>query len=232
MLFKPLPRIRSEEWMDQPGVDPAELQAALRYIRRVNKYLGYNRATRSRLRRWATQWSPATPVRILDVATGSGDVPANLLAWSRGRFNLRFTGLDLHPITLHSARQPGVSLVQGDAMRLPFDDGSFDYVLTSMFLHHLSSEQVVLVLREMWRVARRGVLAADLLRTRGALAGIWLATRMSSAMIRHDAIASVRQAFTSAEIESLALEAGWVRLDLQKHPNHRFTLVADKPMLA
>lgn len=224
--------------MDRPGVDADELRRALQYIRRVNKYLGYNRATRQRVAEWIRPSHPPThplssSTSILDVATGSGDVPLDLLAWAAKRgITLQITGLDLHPTTLAAAQHPQLTLVQGDATRLPFEDNSFDYVLTSMFLHHLSEQQTVSVMKEMWRVARKGVLAADLLRTRGALAGIWLLTRLSSPMIRHDAVVSVKQAFTSDEIRKLATGAGWLAPDLREHRNYRFTVVASKPPLA
>src|SRR5262245_3917992 len=68
-------RRREEEWMDAPGVDPRTLQDSLRFIRRVNSLLGYTRATIGHLKRFSREWKKDEPIRILDVATGSADIP-------------------------------------------------------------------------------------------------------------------------------------------------------------
>jgi ubiquinone/menaquinone biosynthesis C-methylase UbiE len=139
-------------------------------------------------------------------------------------------GLDRHPVTLALAARRGVAgfmPVLGDALRLPFADGSFDYVMSSMFLHHLDEADAVRAMAEMKRVARRGVIIADLLRTRRALVWITLLTMFSTPMVRHDARASVRQAFTRAEIERLCDAAGLGGLRFYKHFGHRFVLAGE-----
>lgn len=211
--------------MDEPDVPEADLLAALGYIRRVNRWLGYTRATRQRLR---PLLETADGLTVLDVATGSGDVPDDL----RRHFpRIRVIGLDLHPVTIRHARRsvPGCAWVRGDACGLPFDDRSVDYVLTSLFLHHLPEEQIVAMMSEMWRVARRGVLAADLLRSRRALVWITLLTLTASPLVRHDARASVRAALTAEEALTLAHRAGWHAPQLRRHFAHRFTLLATRP---
>jgi ubiquinone/menaquinone biosynthesis C-methylase UbiE len=121
-----------------------------------------------------------------------------------------------------------VALVRGDALRLPFGDGSFDYVMTSMFLHHLDDEVVMRVFREMDRVARRGVVAADLLRGRRAAMWIRLFTLWANPMVRHDAVVSVGQAFREAEIVELARRAGLGYARYHGHFAHRFVLAGEK----
>ena len=46
------------EMMDAPSVDPAELRRSLAYIRRVNRLLGYTRATLSHVQRFSRAWQP------------------------------------------------------------------------------------------------------------------------------------------------------------------------------
>ncbi len=55
-----------------------------------------------------------------------------------------------------------ISSVRGDALQLPFSDAQFDYVICSLFTHHFVDEQVVQILREMSRVARRRIFVIDL----------------------------------------------------------------------
>lgn len=235
---EPLPRIREPEWMDDPAADPEQVRGALAYLRWVNRTLRYNRATENRVAHWARSWSPSQAVEVLDVATGSGDVPAYLLS-AFPNAGLRFAGVDLHEVTIAEAHRrlraspdtrPGwLGGIRADATRLPFADGSFDYVLCSMFLHHLSREEAVRAMAEMWRVARRGVLVADQIRSRRALIWIRLLSLHANAMVRHDGLVSVRQAFTMDEIAQMAREAGWQGADVRRHFAHRFTVVATKP---
>ncbi len=220
--------------MDGSDVDAGEIRRSLRFIRRVNSLLGYTRATLSHLKRFSGGWKPDRPITILDVATGSADVPLAICRWaSRAGFDVRIVALDRHELTCRVAREQTeremrIHIIRGDAMRLPFDDGSFDYVITSMFLHHLDEDQVVAVLREMDRVARRGIIAADLLRDRRAHFWITVFTLLASPMLRHDARVSVAQAFTRIEILVLRQRAGVGYADYFRHFGHRFVLTGEK----
>ena len=228
-------RLREREWMDESGVDPAALDQSLRFIRRINSLLRYTRATLWHLDRFARTWQADQPISILDVATGSADIPRAIAQWAmHRRLDVCVTGLDRHAETARLAREqahdnPRISIVRGDAMQLPFDDGSFDYVITNMFLHHLDDGDVVRVLREMHRVARRGIVAADLLRHRRAYAWISLFTLCANPMVRHDARVSVAQAFTRKEVLALRDRAGLDYTAYFGHFGHRFVLAGQKP---
>jgi ubiquinone/menaquinone biosynthesis C-methylase UbiE len=220
--------------MDQPAASPESLRRSLVFIRRINRWLGYARATISHLDRFSRSWKSGETIRIVDFATGAADIPRAILRWAASRgFNLRIVGVDLHPTTLGIAAQEDrdarMSLVRGDALDVPFADGSFDYALTGMFLHHLSEDQAVGVLREMDRVARRGIIAADLLRHRRAAAWISLLTLWSDPMVRHDARVSVRQAFSRGEVLALQRRAGVEYARYYRHFGHRFALAGEKP---
>jgi ubiquinone/menaquinone biosynthesis C-methylase UbiE len=227
------PRQHQPEWMDAPGVDRAELEHSLQYIKRVNRIARYTKATISHLEQFSRGWKPDETITILDVATGSADVPAAIVAWAdRKRLPVHVTGVDLHPITLSVAQRevtdPRITLLRADAMELPFADGSFDYAMTSMFLHHLSEDEVVKVMQEMNRVSRRGVIIADLVRDRRALTWITLLTLFATPMIQHDARVSIKQSFTREEIEALRDRAGVSYARYHRHFAHRFVLAGEK----
>ena len=93
-------------------------------------------------------------MHVLDVACGTGNaaVPA-------ARAGARVTGLDLTPVLLEKGREKadvtGVEIewVEGDAEELPFEDGSFDRVLSTfghMFAprHQRAADEMVRVCRE------------------------------------------------------------------------------------
>lgn len=227
-------RRRTPELMDDPNVDRAELARSLAYIRDINRRFGGQAALLEALERWSAGW--AGPVSLLDVATGSADLPLAAVAWARSRgHDLRVTGLDLHEGTLAEARrltegEPRITLERGDALRLVerYGPGSFDYVHAGLFLHHLDDPDILTVLRGMWTLARRGVIWNDLVRSRVGVAVITLMTIGRPRIIRHDARVSVRAGFTRDEALDLAVRAGWrgaeYRWDLF---THRFTVVAE-----
>jgi SAM-dependent methyltransferase len=172
-------------------------------------------------------------ITIVDFATGSADVPMAILKWAQGRgFDVRIVALDLHAGTARlakaQAKHPNLSIICASAMETPFEAGSFDYAITSMFVHHLDEEDVVRVLREMGRVARRGIIVSDLLRNRRAYAWISMFTLAAGAMVRHDARVSVAQAFCDEEIVRLRDRAGIGFARFHRHFGHRFVLAGER----
>ena len=98
------------------------------------------------------------PTRTLDVACGTGYLTRHL----RGEI----TGLDQSESMLVLARErvPHGSFVRGDALELPFADGSFDRVFTGHFYGHLEHDDRLRFLREARRVARELVVADSAVR--------------------------------------------------------------------
>jgi ubiquinone/menaquinone biosynthesis C-methylase UbiE len=227
-------RRREDEWMDAAGVDPAQLRRSLRFIRRVNTLLGYTRATLWHLKQFSRRWKPGERITMIDFATGSADIPRAILRWATKRnLDVRVVGVDRHPITAAQAAaagaaDPRLQIVQANVLDLPFAPGTFDYALTAMFLHHLDDADVVRVLSAMGRVARRGVVAADLLRHRRAYAWISAFTLLANPMVKHDARVSVAQAFTKSEILDLRDGAGISFARYHRHFGHRFVLAGEK----
>lgn len=226
-------RRRTHEQMDAPDADPELLRKSLRYLRRINRLLGYTRSTLGHLEKFSRSWRRDQTIRILDVATGSGDVPREILRWADRRgWRVETVGVDRHAATAATAAAAGhdkrLAVVRADALRLPFADGAFDYVLCSLFLHHLSDADAEAALAEMVRVARRGIIAADLLRSRRAYAWITLFTLAANPMARHDARASVAQAFSRGQVLAMRQRAGAMFARYHRHFGHRFTLAGEK----
>ena len=104
---------------------------------------------------------------------------------------------------------PRLSLLRGEATRLPCRDGSVDLVICSNFLHHLDEDEILQALSEMRRVARRGVIAVDLRRGRLSWMLVWMLTRLTpNRLTRHDGPLSVRRAWSRHELRAMASRAG------------------------
>jgi 2-polyprenyl-3-methyl-5-hydroxy-6-metoxy-1,4-benzoquinol methylase len=230
-------RRHQPEMMDEPNADRGGLLKSLSYIRIFNRLLGYGRLIVAQLDRFSAGWQPGETIRILDVGTGSADIPLAILQWAQRKgLDVRIVALDLHPLICAeaakaAAENPRLRIVRSDAMQLPFDAASFDYAITSMFLHHVDEEQVVKVFREMDRVAKRGIIASDLLRLRRSYFFVTLTTLLANRMVRHDAKVSIQQAFSRSEILDLRDRAGISYADYSSHMTHRFVLAGEKIVL-
>jgi len=208
-------RSLEKELMDLPGQPRDVLEEDLRNLRILNRCLGGSRAAIRGLER-AVQTLQVREFSLLDVGTGSADIPAAIVDWARHRgVRARVVGLETHPVTAQTARVrlkglPEVAIVRGDAARPPFPPHSFDFVLASQLLHHFSVEAIVAALKTWSQLARRGVIISDLVRHPIAYHGILYLTRLftRNIMTLTDAPLSVKRAFTVTEWRDLFAAAG------------------------
>jgi SAM-dependent methyltransferase len=142
--------------------------------------------------------------------------------------NAFVTCADYNAVNLSAAPSPKLL---ADAFRLPFPEESFDFVLSSLFLHHFNDSEVVELLRGMYNIARRAILICDL--ERHILPYLFLpATRPLFRWQRitlHDGPISVRAAFRKPELAELARKAGVQEIVTRtRRPAFRVTLVGRK----
>lgn len=235
--MKPLERTPGSELMDRPDQDPAQLARGLADLRGVNRWLGGRRVVLHHLSRLIAR-HPKDFYRILDVGTGSADIPLAITRWARRRrLHVRVLATDNHAGTLAEARQrtagdPDIETETADALNLHYRDGAFDFTLCSTALHHFDDPRdVIRVLRELERVATLGVIVNDLARSRPALAGARLLAATvwrTHPVTRHDGPLSVQRAFTPAELRDVARQAGLRGAEVCAHFPFRLALVAHK----
>jgi ubiquinone/menaquinone biosynthesis C-methylase UbiE len=131
-------------------------------------------------------------------------------------------------IVEESERFDEISSVRGDALKLPFSDAEFDYVICSLFTHHLLDEQVVQVLGEMSRVAKRRIFVIDL--HRHPVAYLLYTTVgkiiLHNRLVRHDGALSILRGFKSDELLELAQRAGLRDIWIERHFPYRLVLSA------
>jgi SAM-dependent methyltransferase len=215
-MLPPL-RVRhpGHELLDEPVLDPAELRLNLREMARLNRLPGGVAASRR-----AIDWllDGTSDPTVLDVGTGSADLPAALVRKANGRA-VRVLASDLRPEILAYARArvgrlEGVEVLQADARDLPLTDSAVDVAHASLVMHHLDPREAVAALREMRRVARRGVVVNDLRRSPLAFAvtAITVLALTRGRYTRHDGLLSARRAYTLAELDDLAAAAGLRRV--------------------
>lgn len=227
-------RDRQPELMDDPALDPTEHRRALSGLARINRWSGSASLLWPPVREFARHLN--RPFRLLDVATGSGDVPLALAELARrDAVSLDITGYDVSPVAIDEGRArataAGVDATfrVADVLNDPLPEG-FDVITCSLFLHHLDEADVVKLLRSMAAVGSL-VVVSDLVRSWFNLMQVWVAARLfsRSKVVHADGPLSIRGAFTVLELRRLAEQAGLTGADVHAKFPCRMLLTWRKP---
>ncbi len=211
------------EWLDSDAGSEREVRDSIADLERINTLFGGVSTTTSMIRRIARE-SGAKTLTLLEVASGAGFVP------SAAKRRLQRDGVTLQVSLLDRARthlpSNGVPTFVGDALALPFPDNSFDLVSCGLFLHHLNPAQAVTFGRESLRVARKAMLISDLIRSRMHLVLTHVGLPLFRSPITwHDAPASVRAAYTRAEVSTMLADCGARKMEIKTHYLYRMGVI-------
>lgn len=201
------------ELLDADEFDDQTLASNLADMRRINALLGWTTYT-ARTVLSCVQRAGLSETRVLDVASGSADIPlaiARRAARSGLAVQVHVTDISPQIVRIAAARAAAfanVHVERQNALALDYPDESFDIGMCTLALHHFDPEQAVTLLTELRRVSRC-VMVFDVLRARAAYYGAWLMTRLlrMHAMTCHDAPVSVLRAYTVTELRQMAYAA-------------------------
>ena len=221
------------EDIDKGNYTPEEYEDCIGELQLVNRWMGDAHALKQTLLKDVEQ-NGLREFSVLDVGAGSGELLRVAASWAKetGR-QFHGVGLELNErsaqaILEESKAFPEITSVRADALRLPFADAEFDYVMCSLFTHHFVDEQVVHILVEMNRVARRRIFVIDLHRdpvpyffytTLGKLV-------LKNRLLRHDGALSILRSFKTHELLNLGRAAGLHDVAVEPHFPARLVLSA------
>lgn len=210
------------ELLDDPGADPAIVTESFRNLARSNWWFGGAAAVHFGLAQLIPRGA-GDALTLLDVGTGVGDLPRRAARWAARR-GVRLTGIGLERsrVAAALAQRGGLPSVVACAGALPFRERSADVVMMSQLIHHLSRDAAVEVIRAADRIARVGVVVADLRRSALAVAGFRLASGLLrfDPATRADGVTSVRRGYLPHELSAILRDAG-VSAAVHRRPGFR-----------
>lgn len=163
-------------------------------------------------------------ISVLDVGAGSGELLRRVRRLAVNR-DTRLVGTDLSADAAAILNSTGIVALRCDGIHLPFADDSFDYVICSLFLHHLSDQEAVKMLGEMKRVARIKIVVIDLHRNPIAyyfymVTGWFFLQRFT----REDGSLSILRSLKPDEMRQLAAKAGLSDFSVYRSAAYRLVL--------
>jgi len=227
MGFQPAARLYRQEILDLGTASDQQVRESLGDLRRINSWLG-GRCVLGKLIAEQLQRTGLRSFTMLDAGTGSGDLPEYVARRYGARVaKLGIVGLDRQLRHLCERRNSSAwTPLCGDLRQLPFAPGSFDLVAASLVLHHFEDGEAPELLARLAGLARHALLINDLERHEWAWRFIRYAPFFNE-VSRLDGVASVQQAFTPDELESVGRRAGLTRFRVRRHIPYRLSLVAE-----
>jgi 2-polyprenyl-3-methyl-5-hydroxy-6-metoxy-1,4-benzoquinol methylase len=234
-MIKLFDRSDQKEYIDDPQLDAKLSCQTYQELKNVNDWtLGYW-PTMSAVEYFMRRHGRKRSIRILDIGCGDGELLRRIDDYGRKRnFSLELTGIDLnHEVILAAARltTAKVSFVHGDIFA-DADDQTYDIIVNSLTMHHLSDLEIVQLLQWMTRHAHIGWSISDLNRHTIAYYFIkyFVQLRGYNHVICHDAPLSVARSFRRKDWVDLLIQA---ELDLNAakiswYPNFRYGIRYEK----
>lgn len=203
------------EMMDDPKLDVSLHRSALLGLARINRLSFASKVLYTLIREYAN--SIEAPVRIVDIASGSADIPIAILQKANAEgIRIEFVACDVSAVALEQAQlaasRAGVPLETRCLNILHEPIPPCDIVTCSLFTHHLTDDQIRVLVGRILEADPGLVLINDL---RRCLWGRMLAVVIPrlitrSQVVHHDAVLSARAAFTPRELCSIVEGAGMV----------------------
>jgi SAM-dependent methyltransferase len=214
-------RVAIDELLDTDSGSPEEVMASIRDLVNINRWFGGISSGVAMLEKVAAKVNRSR-LSVLEVASGSGEV-SRLVAERLAKKGIELEVTLMDRVRSHLGNH--FSRVTGDAVAIPFRDNSFDVVSCNLFAHHLSAPQLLQFAREGVRVSRAALLINDVVRNPLHLMMVYAGLPLfRSRLTWHDAPASVRQAYTVAEMRDMLRSVPNVSLNISPHYLFRMNL--------
>ncbi|MEX2512531.1 MAG: methyltransferase domain-containing protein [Cyclobacteriaceae bacterium] len=229
-------RSLQKEWMDDLQCGGKELDQTLRELKTINRWLGGNSVTTNglnRLLKQQNQW----PVTVADLGCGGGDMIAHMMQWATEKqYSINFIGIDANPNIIALAREKfnahknQVKFTVGDVFEENLFPEPVDISTCTLFTHHFSDQELVLIINNLNNNAKLGLVINDLHRHPLAYHSIKLLTGWfsRSSMVKNDAPLSVLRAFNKKDWQIILKRCGINKFEISWHWAFRWQVICWK----
>ncbi|MDB5234742.1 MAG: SAM-dependent methyltransferase [Hymenobacter sp.] len=209
--------------MDDLTLATDALRQNLDELETINTWLGGYEPVLNALKRLRPRFPSSRPLRLADLGSGGGDTLRHVARWARKNgVSVELTGIDANQFMLEYAAAKSqdyseISYRQFDIFSPEFQAEPYDVLMCSLFCHHFTDEELVLLLRQWQQQAQVAVVINDLHRHWLAYHSIKWLTRLlgGSYLVKHDAPMSVARSFRRADWVALLQRAGITRYELR-----------------
>lgn len=224
------------ELIDNPDVPFEEIRKNMQELDVINTHLGGHAISIRGLRKLLEKNFRSGQVQrhICEIGCGGGDNLLALSAWClKNNLQATFTGIDINPNCITYAKSVQASMnakfIESDYRQVQFRTKP-DIIFSSLFCHHFTDEELILMLRWMQGHATVGFFINDLHRHPLAYHAIKMITSVfsSSRLVKHDAPLSVKRGFRKEEWISLFEKAGVHPMKIQWQWAFRWLIVHHK----
>ena len=204
-------RSTEDEIMDDLSMEGEMLRQTLDKLAQINQRLGGNQATINGLQTLLKTESKDAVISIVDLGCGSGDMLRAVADFGRkNNFIFKLTGIDANEYTINYARKlsvnyPEISYIKMDILADEFSGIAFDIVITTLFLHHFTNQQIEDLLIPVVNKARIGVVVNDLHRSSAAYYLFKVISLFfKNPMVKKDGAVSVLRGFKKNDLISIS----------------------------
>ena len=197
--------------MDDLSMEGDMLRKTLEQIANINKRLGGNKATINGLHTLLKAQPKDVTMSIVDLGCGSGDMLRAVADYGRkNSFTFNLTGIDANACTVNYARKlsvnyPEISYLEMDVQSIEFSGIPFDMVITTLFLHHFTDQEIERLLIPIVNKVRIGIVINDLHRSKIAYSLFKVISLfIKNPMVKKDGAISVLRGFKKNELITIS----------------------------
>jgi len=205
-------RSYDKELLDRDDIPFEDIRRNMRELDIINSRLGGHSITIEGFKRLLQNRRMIT---IAEIGCGGGDNLRAIIRWCAKRnIGVKTIGIDINPDCIRVAQSTLAGteprLIVSDYRLVAFETDKPDIIFSSLFCHHFTEEQLIVMLRWMDKNAALGFFINDLHRHPLAYYSIkWITALFSkSYLVKNDAPLSVRRGFVRNEWTALLRQAG------------------------
>lgn len=204
-------RSNKTELMDDFSLKGEVLRDTLDQLGNINKWLGGNRVTLDGIMQLLKNQPKNKIYTIIDLGCGHGDMLRQVAKYGeKNQYSFRLIGIDANQDAIAyaselSSEYPNITFKSINIFSDQFETLSFDIALTTLFLHHFKEEEIIELLKKLYKNTNIGLVINDLQRSKVAY-GLFklLGLVISNQMIKQDGLTSILRAFKREELEEIS----------------------------